>query len=215
MLFRSVIYKLVQSGFVDNSQMKQALIESRKSGRPLIEVIESIAGRQLSPELLREYKKQQLFELKILYGLLATFLFVRFALDRKYLLLFLFAALLMVMSLERKGWFAFILTAGPILLILYRSFRYRQRVLRIGPHLAFQIRDKPRQHHAEGDFLAFIPADAGNNGNDLPPAVLVAEYRRTGRAKSHVAIHQDHTLVVIEHTADGLPGGQFRATAPI
>ncbi|MEM6398716.1 MAG: ATPase, T2SS/T4P/T4SS family [Cyanobacteria bacterium P01_D01_bin.116] len=60
--------KLVQSGFVDNSQMKQALIESRKSGRPLIEVIESIAGRQLSPELLREYKKQQLFELKILYG---------------------------------------------------------------------------------------------------------------------------------------------------
>ena len=60
--------KLVQSGFVDNSQMKQALIESRKSGRPLTEVIESIAGRQLSPELLREYKKQQLFELKILYG---------------------------------------------------------------------------------------------------------------------------------------------------
>ncbi len=60
--------KLVQSGFVDNGQMKQALIESRKSGRPLTEVIESIAGRQLSPELLREYKKQQLFELKILYG---------------------------------------------------------------------------------------------------------------------------------------------------
>lgn len=60
--------KLVQSGFVDNSQMKQALIESRKSGRPLTEVLESIAGRQLSPELLREYKKQQLFELKILYG---------------------------------------------------------------------------------------------------------------------------------------------------
>ncbi|MEO1409536.1 MAG: O-antigen ligase family protein [Bacteroidota bacterium] len=78
-------------------------------------------------------------ELKILYGLLATFLFVRFALDRKYLLLFLFAALLMVMSLERKGWFAFILTAGPILLILYRSFRYRQRVLRIVSRVAIGV----------------------------------------------------------------------------
>lgn len=48
--------------------MRQALIESRKSGRPLTEVLESITGQQLSPELLRQYKKQQLFELKILYG---------------------------------------------------------------------------------------------------------------------------------------------------
>jgi type IV pilus assembly protein PilB len=60
--------KLVQSGFVNGEQMKQALIESRKSGRPLTEVLESIAGRQLSPEYVRQYKKQQLFELKILYG---------------------------------------------------------------------------------------------------------------------------------------------------
>lgn len=60
--------KLVQSGFVDTEQMRQALIESRKSGTPLTEVLESISGRQLSPELLRLYKKQQLFELKILYG---------------------------------------------------------------------------------------------------------------------------------------------------
>ncbi|AKG22136.1 GspE/PulE family protein [Calothrix sp. 336/3] len=60
--------KLVQSGFVNGDQMRQALIESRKSGRPLTEVLESISGRQLSPELLRQYKKQQLFELKILYG---------------------------------------------------------------------------------------------------------------------------------------------------
>jgi type IV pilus assembly protein PilB len=48
--------------------MRQALIESRKSGIPLTEVLESITGRQLSPEFLRQYKKQQLFELKILYG---------------------------------------------------------------------------------------------------------------------------------------------------
>ncbi|MFQ4146982.1 GspE/PulE family protein [Chlorogloeopsis sp. ULAP02] len=60
--------KLVSSGFVNNEQMKQALMESRKSGRPLTEILESISGRQLSPELLRQYKKQQLFELKILYG---------------------------------------------------------------------------------------------------------------------------------------------------
>ncbi|MBW4650955.1 MAG: Flp pilus assembly complex ATPase component TadA [Kastovskya adunca ATA6-11-RM4] len=60
--------KLIQSGFVDNEQMQQALVETRKSGRPLTEVLESITGRQLSPELLRQFKKQQLFELKVLYG---------------------------------------------------------------------------------------------------------------------------------------------------
>lgn len=48
--------------------MQQALVESRQSGRALTEVLESIAGQQLTPELLRQYKKQQLFELKILYG---------------------------------------------------------------------------------------------------------------------------------------------------
>ncbi|MBW4579198.1 MAG: GspE/PulE family protein [Tildeniella nuda ZEHNDER 1965/U140] len=60
--------KLVQSGYVNNSQMQQALIESRKSGRALIDVLESLTGQQLPPDLLRQYKKQQLFELKILYG---------------------------------------------------------------------------------------------------------------------------------------------------
>ena len=60
--------KLIQAGFVDGPQMQQALVESRKSGRSLTEVLEAIAGQQLSPELLRQYKKQQLFELKILYG---------------------------------------------------------------------------------------------------------------------------------------------------
>ncbi|KPQ37560.1 MAG: type IV pilus assembly protein PilB [Phormidesmis priestleyi Ana] len=48
--------------------MQQALVESRKSGRALTDVLESMTGQQLSPELLRQYKKQQLFELKILYG---------------------------------------------------------------------------------------------------------------------------------------------------
>jgi type IV pilus assembly protein PilB len=60
--------KLIQSGYVNQEQMQQALIESRKSGRSIVEVLESVTGQQLSPDLLRQYKKQQLFELKILYG---------------------------------------------------------------------------------------------------------------------------------------------------
>jgi type IV pilus assembly protein PilB len=48
--------------------MRQALIESRKSGTPLTEVLEAVSGQKLTPDLLRQYKKQQLFELKILYG---------------------------------------------------------------------------------------------------------------------------------------------------
>ena len=48
--------------------MQQALVESRKSGLPLIEVLEGMTGVRLPPDLLRQYKKQQLFELKILYG---------------------------------------------------------------------------------------------------------------------------------------------------
>jgi type IV pilus assembly protein PilB len=60
--------KLIQAGYVDGEQMQQALAESRKSGRSLTDVLESLTGQQLSPELLRQYKKQQLFELKILYG---------------------------------------------------------------------------------------------------------------------------------------------------
>ncbi|MBF2025434.1 MAG: Flp pilus assembly complex ATPase component TadA [Oscillatoriales cyanobacterium C42_A2020_001] len=60
--------KLVQSGYVNTDQMQQALVESRKTGRPLIDVLESLTGQQLPPDLIRQYKKQQLFELKILYG---------------------------------------------------------------------------------------------------------------------------------------------------
>ncbi|NJL22246.1 MAG: Flp pilus assembly complex ATPase component TadA [Leptolyngbyaceae cyanobacterium SM1_3_5] len=60
--------KLVQSGYVNNEQMQQALVDSRKSGKPLTEILELITGQALPPDLLRQYKKQQLFELKILYG---------------------------------------------------------------------------------------------------------------------------------------------------
>ncbi|MER3433429.1 MAG: general secretion pathway protein GspE [Leptolyngbya sp. ERB_1_1] len=60
--------KLIQSGYVNNEQMQQALIECRKSGKPLTAVLEAMTGQQLSPDLIRQYKKQHLFELKILYG---------------------------------------------------------------------------------------------------------------------------------------------------
>ena len=61
--------KLIATGYVDQNQMRQATLESRQSGRSLIEVLQSITGQPLSPELLRQYKRQQLFELKILYGI--------------------------------------------------------------------------------------------------------------------------------------------------
>jgi len=60
--------KLIQTGYVNHEQMKQAMIESRSTGRPLTEILESLTGRQLPPDLLRQYKKQQLFELKVLFG---------------------------------------------------------------------------------------------------------------------------------------------------
>lgn len=60
--------KLVQSGFIEKDDMEKALVESRKSKRSLTDVVEQLTGKQLSPDLVRQYKKQQLFELKILYG---------------------------------------------------------------------------------------------------------------------------------------------------
>jgi type IV pilus assembly protein PilB len=60
--------KLIQSGFADKDQLKKALVEVRKSKRPLLQVLEQITHRELSPELARQYKQHYLFELKILYG---------------------------------------------------------------------------------------------------------------------------------------------------
>lgn len=60
--------KLIQSGYVNSEQLKEAQIESRKSNKPLTQVLQEITGQPLAPELLRHYKTQQLFELKIIYG---------------------------------------------------------------------------------------------------------------------------------------------------
>jgi type IV pilus assembly protein PilB len=60
--------KLIQSGYIEAEQMKQALVQTRQTGLPLVEVMQKITGRSLPAELERQYKKYQLFELKILYG---------------------------------------------------------------------------------------------------------------------------------------------------
>ncbi|MEY2983454.1 MAG: hypothetical protein RLZZ568_71 [Cyanobacteriota bacterium] len=60
--------QLVAGGHIEAEQLRQALAQAQKSGRPLPAEIQAITGRALSPELLRQYKKHQLFELKVLYG---------------------------------------------------------------------------------------------------------------------------------------------------
>jgi type IV pilus assembly protein PilB len=61
--------KLVETGYASSAQIQQALVETRKSGRSLTDVLPVLTGLPLPPELVRQYKKQQLFELKILYGI--------------------------------------------------------------------------------------------------------------------------------------------------
>ena len=61
--------KLVETGLVNGEQMQKALQESRKSGRSLVDILESVTGEALPPDLVRQYKKHHLFELKILYGI--------------------------------------------------------------------------------------------------------------------------------------------------
>ncbi len=64
--------KLIQAGYVNAEQLKQALIDSRANNHPLTDVLESMTGKALPAELQHQYKKQQLFELKIVYGLNAV-----------------------------------------------------------------------------------------------------------------------------------------------
>ncbi|MBW4534617.1 MAG: GspE/PulE family protein [Pleurocapsa minor HA4230-MV1] len=60
--------QLVQKGFIDGEKMQKALAESRKTGNSLIDILESATGKQLPPDLLRQYKKHHLFELKVVFG---------------------------------------------------------------------------------------------------------------------------------------------------
>ncbi|HEY9811414.1 MAG TPA: GspE/PulE family protein [Halomicronema sp.] len=60
--------KVIQAGYADSTQLQQALNKSREEGKSLLKVLEEITGKEIPPELLRQYKKLQLFELKILFG---------------------------------------------------------------------------------------------------------------------------------------------------
>ena len=60
--------KLVQAGYVSIEQFQHCQVESRKTGKSLTDLLEGVTGQPLTPELLRNYKKQQLFELMILFG---------------------------------------------------------------------------------------------------------------------------------------------------
>ncbi|MDE5069335.1 MAG: GspE/PulE family protein [Trichodesmium sp. St4_bin8_1] len=63
--------KLVQAGYINIEQFQHCQIESRKTGKSLTNLLEDVIGQPLPPELLRHYKKQQLFELMILHGVAA------------------------------------------------------------------------------------------------------------------------------------------------
>lgn len=67
--FPPFVNQLLQSGYLSLPQVQLALIEKRQSQRSLTEIIESITGHLLPPELLKQYRQEQLFILKILHGI--------------------------------------------------------------------------------------------------------------------------------------------------
>jgi len=60
--------KLIKAGYANPLQIGEANQHSRKDGKPFTEALESLVQKPMPPELLREYKLHQLFEIKILYG---------------------------------------------------------------------------------------------------------------------------------------------------
>jgi len=64
--------KLIQAGYADSKQIEQARKEVSESDgkRSFTEVLRSITGKELPPELYRQYKKHHLFELKIYYDVI-------------------------------------------------------------------------------------------------------------------------------------------------
>jgi type IV pilus assembly protein PilB len=60
--------ELIKLGHASRDQLIKALAKSREEGRPLPDVLQEVTGRPLPAELVRQYKRQQLFELKVLYG---------------------------------------------------------------------------------------------------------------------------------------------------
>ncbi|BFM38303.1 GspE/PulE family protein [Synechocystis sp. LKSZ1] len=60
--------ELIQAGYLSLSQLQQATREARQSGRPLPIVVEGMIGESLPQELVRQYRQQHRFTLKVLYG---------------------------------------------------------------------------------------------------------------------------------------------------
>ena len=56
-------------GVADNAQVQAAFDTHQKTGRDLMSVMAEVTGQDLPPDLQRLYKRQELFELSIIYGL--------------------------------------------------------------------------------------------------------------------------------------------------
>ena len=61
--------KLIQAGHATSDQFDRAVKDSQEQNVPFISVLEQILGQQLAPDITRYYKRQQLFELRVLYGI--------------------------------------------------------------------------------------------------------------------------------------------------
>lgn len=60
--------QLIQSGYVSFSQMQQVLFNTRKSGRPLTDVLAEVTGKPVPGDLLEAYKQNERITLKTIYG---------------------------------------------------------------------------------------------------------------------------------------------------
>ena len=61
--------KLIQAGHATSDQFDRAVKDSQEQNVPFLSVLEQILGQQLAPDITRYYKRQQLFELRVLYGI--------------------------------------------------------------------------------------------------------------------------------------------------
>jgi GSPII_E N-terminal domain. len=61
--------KLVEAGQATPEQFERAQKDSEENNIPFLKALENILGQPLTPDLARAYKKQQMFELRILYGI--------------------------------------------------------------------------------------------------------------------------------------------------
>ncbi|MEI6330484.1 MAG: GspE/PulE family protein [Pseudanabaena sp.] len=61
--------KLIQGGHATSDQFDAAVKDSQDQNVPFLTALEQLLGQQLAPDISRYYKKQQLFELRVLYGI--------------------------------------------------------------------------------------------------------------------------------------------------